>query len=301
MARTSFGEQLELLLQDKGWSSADLSDRIYNDGGNNRTQIDRWRKIGRNRSTVRITEDSLELLVKALDLSYADAVYFYGLAGKIPPLKMPSFRQVKRSLDVVSAGLGSFPFPAYVLDSRYYRFWLVNAATARLVGGDDNVFALANCSVLQLIFSRKYGVADLFGEKLPDVQREQIRRYKALNIMRRHEHYYMEYPDRLKEKDGLTDAEYAAFLEVWNNVEADSLPAHNAVNDVEYTLGGTSITFRLTAETILDLDNLFSITWYDIRDQSQRDMARSIFASGNVNNVLRMWDLPGVNLQALLE
>lgn len=305
MPRTTFGDQLEKLMKDRDWSAAELSDRIYNDNGHNRTNVKRWLRIGReeaNEKKRQISDDRIQALVEAFELSYQETIYLYGLAGKIPPMRMPSKEQIIRSFEGLVPFIGNFPYPAYILDSRYFRFWLVNHPTVQLIGGRERVNELANCSVFQILFSRRYGIADLFGENLERTQKDQIRRFKALNILRRHEAFYMEYPERLRDKDALTDDEYAVFEDMWNAVNPDEEPAANyfAAADLAFDLGAYQIVFNLTVETVLNLGNLFSISWFHLRNREYEETAKAIFSSNGSRDCVKVWELPGVDMMELL-
>lgn len=304
MPQTTFGEQLEKLMRDQDWSSADLSHAIYEDHGRNKTNVDRWLKIGREQpyeKRSQISDDRIQALVQAFGLSYPDAMYMYGLAGKIPPTRTPSIYQIVQSFDELVPGIRDFPYPAYVLDSRYFRFWMVNSPTIRLIGGSDRVIKLANCSVFQLLFSPRYGISNLLGESLRRIQIEQVRRFKALNILRRHEEFYMEYPERLRDKDSLTDDEYTVFEETWNTVAPDSKSAANysVAADLAFDLGEHHIVFHLTAETVLDLGNLFSISWFNLWNREYEEAAKALFSSNGSQDCVKVWELPGVNTKEL--
>lgn len=228
-------------------------------------------------------------------------MYFYGLAGKIPSTLTPTLSQIIQSFDTLISGLQNFPFPAYVLDSRYFRFWMINSPTMALIGGFDRVIELANCSVFQLLFSPRFGISILLGESLRRIQIEQVRRFKALNILRRHEEFYMEYPERLRDKDSLTDDEYAVFEETWNTVSPDSKSAANytVAADLAFDLGEHRIVFHLTAETVLDLGNLFSISWFNLWNREYEGAARVLFNSAGSQHCVKVWELPDVNTKEL--
>lgn len=300
MAKITFGAQLEKLMEVRDWIPADLSHRIYQDNGKNRNQIERWLKIGKegpNDKRPQITDDRIEALAQAFELSYPDSMYLYGLAGKIPSTRTPSLAQITQSFDTLVSGLQDFPFPAYVLDSRLFRFWMVNSPTIALIGGYNRMLELANCSVFQLLFSPRFGITGLFGDSLRRIQIEQIRRFKALNILRRHEEFYMEYPERLRDKDGLTDEEYAVFEETWNAVSPDSRPSANyaAAADLAFDFGDQRIIFHLTAETVLDLGNLFSISWFNLWNREYEEVANLLFNSIGKQPCVKVWELPNIN------
>jgi transcriptional regulator with XRE-family HTH domain len=297
MAKTTFGEELRKKRKAQKWNQQKLTVKFYEAEDVSSTTIGRWER-GENDPEA----ENVERLVEIFNLSYPDAMFWYGLAGKLPRLRMPSRRQIIESLETMTNALQEHIYPAYVLDNRHFRFWLINPGTVKLVGGIERAYELAKCSVFQLAFSRHFGIMDTLGDDLPKIQREQIRRFKALNIYRRHENFYMEYPERLKLKDGLTESEYEVFEKLWNEVEPDEmlLSDYAKLGDMTFNLH-EPVKFRLIAETILHLGNLFSVSWYNIVDKEHEAAAATIFRRANEEECIKVWELPEVNTSELFD
>ncbi|MCS7072816.1 MAG: hypothetical protein NZM00_15025, partial [Anaerolinea sp.] len=276
MAKVTFGSYLRELLHNRNWSADKLACEIYGDMVNNRNAVNRWLRIGEQaseRSKGNTIEDyTIEQLAQALNLSYLDKFYMYGLAGKIPPLPLPSFEEVTRILDPLVPGIEAWPYPAYILDKLHFRFWAVNASAIAAIGGRARVNELVNCTVFQLLFCPRYRITDLFGNDLETVQRAQIRYYKTLNVWVRHEAYYMEYPERLRDRDGLTEEEYAVFERLWNETFPYSVNPNGSRPHIQ--ISAAAIPFDLVPTPILDLNNLFYIIWYHLRADNSQTEAR---------------------------
>jgi hypothetical protein len=224
-------------------------------------------------------------------------MYLHGLAGKIPPMRLPSLQQVVQELEQIIPAFENFPYPAYVLDILRFRFWIINGATNHLLEVIGKTPAeLANCSVFHFAFSERYGAAPLLGDQLEQTQREQIRRFKALNSFRRHEPFYMSYPECLKE--GLSDDEYAAFEKLWGSVTSDSMTADNyaeaSLIPMSFKVDQVgAINFHLTSEYVILLNNFFSISRFNPRSPEDKAKADAIFGSGVSRECVKVWELLG--------
>jgi hypothetical protein len=167
----------------------------------------------------------------------------------------------------------------------------------------ERIYQIANLSIFQLLFSPRFGITDLLGDNLVRIQREQIRRYKSLNIYRQHEDFYMEYPERLREKDGLPTEEYGVFASLWNSISPYDIPSTNyaILGDLEFNLGNLSIKFRLTTELILHLGNFFIVSWYNVVEKQYESAAKDVFEGTTEEACIKFWELPHVNAQELFE
>ncbi|MGQ9910724.1 MAG: hypothetical protein ACUVS2_18010 [Candidatus Flexifilum sp.] len=307
MAKVTFGSYLRELMNQRNWTSELVSDQIYGDQGNNRNAINRWLQIDRTDHTRQkgnyIGEHNIDKLADAFKLSYIDRFYLYGLAGKIPLLPLPSFEEVTQILEPLIPSLETWPYPAYIVDKLHFRFWAVNAATLAVIGGYEKARELANCTVFQLLFAKKYGVTDLFGDKLEAVRREQIRYYKTLNIWVRHESFYMEYPERLRDRDGLTPEEYAVFECLWNETFPFSVQSDASRSHVQISQSG--LPFDLVPNPILALNNLFYIIWYHLRSddaelkaQLSQRFGLPVQSTDN-RKAVKLWELSDVDLKPI--
>jgi DNA-dependent RNA polymerase auxiliary subunit epsilon len=295
MARTTFGAELKRMMDERGVPVRELTRRLYGEA-DNRTMVNRWLKIDIHdpQHNYRIEDESLRDIVEALQLNYDDSFYLHGLAGKLPPMRMPRPAQIQRTLTQYEAKLKAHPYPMYVLDVLNFRFWLANAPLIGLIGGLERAHTLAGTSVFQLLFSRQLGVAGQFGDKLATVQEGQVRRYKAMNRFRRHEAFYMEYPERLRDQDGLTAEEYAEFAALWTTVE----PAQDETLYSTLAMqvpNSSTVTFELKVEVIFNLKDLFTVTRFDILEPEWREPVRQVFAALYQGDCLRVWEIDGVD------
>src|SRR5207247_9407120 len=125
-------------------------------------------------------------LGEALRLSPADIAYLHGLTGYRQATVMPPIEQVKRVLCAVEPDLARRAYPVHVLDFRF-RHWMVNAATAALVGGSLE-------TLRELLRRGVHGFDVVFDSRLPArrqftdpeaVERERVFRFKSHNLSRR--------------------------------------------------------------------------------------------------------------------
>lgn len=295
MATTTFGAELMKARKARKWNRDKLAMEFYGMPGNI-TTISRWEQ-GINLPA----SDSIERLVEIFDLSYPDTMFWYGLAGKLPRLKMPSKRQIVQSLDTMIPALKEYPYPAYVLDSRYNRICLLNHAAVILIGGIARVRELADRSVFQLLFSEQLGVTRFLEKDLAEIREEQIRRFKIANMYWQHEDYYMEYPERLKSKDGLLEAEYNEFRKLWEKVHSNEISSIDPIiGDIIFGFK-RPIRFRIVNELIVSLGNLFSVSWYNIADRKYDDAAKKVFGQVSSGECVKLWEILGAKWDTILD
>lgn len=109
------------------------------------------------------TLSTLRKIGKALRLSPAEMAELEGLAGYRSETRMPPRDQIETLLKQLEPELARYPYPAYVIDY-LFRFWIVNAATAILVGGYENLNRIINFSptVFDVLFDSRLGVNSAF-------------------------------------------------------------------------------------------------------------------------------------------
>ncbi|MBE2196681.1 MAG: helix-turn-helix transcriptional regulator [Anaerolinea sp.] len=295
MAKTTFGAELRKAREGRGWNTLKLASEYYYGTPRSDNTIRRWEG-----GKCLPKEENIRRLAEIFELSYPDAMYWYGLGKKLPRLTIPSKRQIIDILDALIPAMQQHNYPAYVLDSRYNRICLINSAAVELFGGIKRVHELANYSVFQLLFLDDLGVTPLLGKGLAEIRKEQILRFKAVNMYWRHEEFYMEYPERLKSKDGLLEAEYKEFESLWNVVQPGSTT--NYAMHSEITFGYNSpVRFRLIIDLILSLGNLFSISWYNPVDRKSEDAAKKVLGQFPSGECVKLWEIPSVNLSGIFD
>jgi hypothetical protein len=293
MAKTTFGAELRRMMDERGVSIRELTRRLYGDT-DNRTQVNRWLAIdtpdqAKGKS---IEAASLQRVVEALGLPYVDQVYLYGLAGLLPAMAIPGEAEIKERLSEYIPRMEAHPFPAYVLDVPNYRFWMANSGVITMIGGMARARQLINMSVFQILFDRKRGISShLSDEALYKVRYSQISRYKTWNIRRRHEPFFMAYPERLRDLDGLTEEEYGEFEAMWNEISPTDVSLVSFA-ELEFGLSDSSLqVFAVKPEPLLPLQELFAISWYDVPDPQLREQALAFFAQTDSPRSVCLWEL----------
>src|SRR5215467_13372707 len=103
--------------------------------------------------------ETLNALGEALQLSPADIAYLLGLAGYRTTTVMPPLDQVRRVLQAIEADIARRRYPVLVIDYQFHH-WMVNMATAGLVGGSVATLAA-------LMRRRVHGFDAVFDSRLP--------------------------------------------------------------------------------------------------------------------------------------
>jgi hypothetical protein len=297
MAKTTFGAELKRMMDERNVSIRELTRRLYG-SADNRTQVMRWLAIDTAEQAKgnAIEAASLQRVVEALELPYVDQVFLYGLAGLLPAMVIPGEAEIKERLSEYIPRMEAHPFPAYVLDAIHYRFWLANAEAVTLAGGMERAKHLASRSVFQILFDPALGIIQRVDDAaLLQIRRNNIGFFKALNILRRHEPFFMAYPERLRDVDGLNSDAYAEFHRLWDTTPPgdESLPNEDLVIAVG---GHGSVVFTIKPEPIVALGDLFHVAWYDVYEAQSRAPVETLFASNGGSGCIRLWEFDGVDL-----
>ncbi len=210
--------------------------------------------------------ETLNALGEAMQLSPADIAYLHGLAGYREPTAMPPAEQVQRVLHAIEPDLAQRLYPVHVLDFQF-RHWMVNTATAALVGGSLG-------TARDLMRRGVHGFDVVFDSRLPvrqsfvdpeSVERERVFRFKSHNLYRRFEPFYRAYPERMK--DRLNPADYARFAACWDQIEVGMDQVFPVHPEVTVRLGSDEITFAIHMVELLQLDRLLYIGYYEPKDE----------------------------------
>jgi hypothetical protein len=122
-----------------------------------------------------------------------------------------------------------------------------------------------------LVFDTRLPVRQYFAD--PEaVERERMFRFKSHNLYRRHEPFYVAYPDRMKSE--LLAEDYARFVRCWNEVDVgtqDVFPIHP---EVKLRLGSDEFTFVIHLVELLHLDRLIYVAYYEPKDDHSGHLER---------------------------
>jgi hypothetical protein len=211
--------------------------------------------------------ETLNALGEALQLSPADIAYLHGLAGYRDITMMPPVEQIKRILQAIEETIANRLYPVYVLDYQF-RHWMVNTATAVLLGGSlDLLTTLMQRAVhgFNVVFDSRLPLRQYFID--PEaVERERMFRFKAHNLYRRHEPFYLAYPDHMKSE--LLEEDYIRFLKCWNDVDVNTRDVFPIHPEVKLRLGSNEFTFVIHMVELLHLDRLIYVAYYEPKDES---------------------------------
>ena len=298
---TLVGQELHRLRQRRGISQFDLAVCMDWKGTNPVIQIEKGRRIPQ--------PDTIERLAQCLSLNYLEVHYLNGLAGYIPPTRLPPQNHVTTTLDYVGNIIADYPYPAYVIDYQL-RLWLANGATSLWIDGDtDRLRDLMArpLNVFDIIFDSRLGCRARI-EAVEYADRDQVFRFKATNAFRQHEPFFRALPERM---NTWLPEDYAHFAHVWHaidiNTPADMGPAHLAEfyariehGDLTLLPHDGPVAFHLRVESILHLGDLFALVMFvpvisaKIEENQARAEAFSQHYTGGPQ-VLRLWDVLDLN------
>jgi transcriptional regulator with XRE-family HTH domain len=294
----TFGEELRRFRQRRGISQFDLAVCMEWKGTNPVIQIEKDRRVPQ--------PETIERLANCLGLNYLEVHYLNGLAGYIPPTRLPPRDHVIGTLDYISGIVAEFPYPAYVIDY-HLRLWMANPATTLWVEGDaDRLRELMArpLNVFDIIFDSRLGFREHI-EALEPTDRDQIFRFKATNAFRQHEPFYCSLPRRM---NTLLPDDYAHFERLWNAIDINTTtsigPAHVAEfyarierGDLTLLTPDGPVAFHLRVKSILHLGDLFVLVMFvpvisaHLPDNKARAEAFSHRYANPAAQTLRLWDL----------
>jgi hypothetical protein len=237
--------------------------------------------------------ETINALGDALELSPADIAYLHGLAGYREITQMPSLEQLKRVLQAFEPDIAQRPYPAYIMDYQF-RIWMMNSAVAALQpGGQDQLReimvhglnGLTMCFDSRIVFDSECAEAEA-------MEQETIFRFKAYNLYRRHEPFYLAYPECMH--DCLLPADYARFVKRWYEIDVRIQDVYPIMPQmIEHTEVGNLI-FNVHMVDILHLDRLLFAAYYEPKDDNagNRERCEAFFARHRPKDksCIRAWD-----------
>jgi hypothetical protein len=237
--------------------------------------------------------ETLNALGEALQLSPADIALLHGLAGYRETTVMPPVEQIKRVLQSIEADLARRPFPVYVMDYQF-RFWLINSATLAFQGGSLDFLKIAMKHGID-------GISMSFDSRLPFYQpasdskalhRETLFRFKSYNIYRRHEPFYLAYPEYMEKR--LLPEDYAHFERCWHDVDVRMQDVYPINPKFVLQTGSGVLVFNIHIVEITHLNHLFFAAYYEPQDDGSgnREKCEAYFAERRPKDkfCIRAWD-----------
>lgn len=209
--------------------------------------------------------ETLNALGEALQLNPADVAFLHGLAGYREPTVMPPLQQVKRVLQAIAPELAQRLYPAYVMDYQF-RFWMMNSAVAAYQGGSlDPLRHIMKQGIdgLSMSFDSRLSVQQSFAQtgNSEVIERETLFRFKAYNLYRRHELFYLAYPECVKPR--LLPRDYERFAQRWREVDVRMQDVYPISPQITEQVGSDIFTYSVHIVEILHLDRLFFIAYYE--------------------------------------
>jgi hypothetical protein len=237
--------------------------------------------------------ETLNALGEALQLSPADIAYLHGLAGYRELTQMPALDQIKRVLSAIEFEIVQRIYPVYVLDY-LFQHWMVNTATATLIGG--------SVELLRFLMQRGiHGFTVVFDSRLPirqffpepeATERERMFRFKSHNLYRRHEPFYLAYPDCMKSE--LLPEDYSRFEKTWHEVQISKDAVFPVHPEVQICLGKELFIFHIHMVELLHLDRLIYVAYYEPKDDGKwnRERCEAYFLKHNPieKSCIHAWD-----------
>lgn len=165
-------------------------------------------------------------LARSAKLTYIEEQYLLGLAGVLIPTKMPSPEQIQKGIDIYCRDIQSDWYPSMIVDHNF-GIWVMNEAIYEILGESLSKNLVAQyITVLDLLFGAdlRYDAKKLVHEAItPEInqlRRQQLTLFKLINIQRRHEAFYRNYPQHLGYfGEGKPRIHSKSFLPLWYELD----------------------------------------------------------------------------------
>jgi hypothetical protein len=237
--------------------------------------------------------ETLNAIGDALQLSPADIAYLHGLAGYRGITIMPSIEQIKRVLTTIEPDIAQRLYPVYVMDYQFH-FWMINNAIAAFQGGVTDV-------VNEMMKQQIDGLSMGFDSRLPfhhgfansySTEREAVFRFKAYNLYRRHEPFYLAYPECMEKR--LLPHDYERFVKRWNEVDVRMQDVYPITPQLTEYSASMELRFDIHMVEIPHLDRLLFIAYYEPKDDGagNRERCEAYFTAHSPGErvCIKAWD-----------
>lgn len=237
--------------------------------------------------------ETLNALGEALQLSHADIAYLHGLAGYRTTTTMPPMEQVKRVLQAIEPEIAQTLYPVYIMDYQF-RFWMMNPAAVSFEGGsfDQSPSMMAHgVDAFAMVFDSRWPIRS--GNPMIEViERESLFRFKAYNLYRRHEPFYLAYPTCMQAR--LLPQDYANFVQRWQAVDVRVTDIFPATPQLSLEVGSVVLKFEVHMVELLQLERLFFAAYYVPKNDGagNRERCDAYFSQLIPHNqsCIRAWD-----------
>lgn len=242
--------------------------------------------------------NTLSSVCTALKLSYTDRCYLAGLAGYSYTTILPPIDQIIAVLDQIDVEIRDLPYPAYVTDYRF-RCWMANAAASIFVNGSWDelaVLAAAGTTLFDLLFNSNLSPHRSSANR-EQIEIEHLFRFKAHNLYRRHEPFYVAYPEVMR--DRLTPFDYERFAARWFSVDPLTMwPMFPRYVPILMGIGDHLLSFTMIEQSSLHLQHMFMVTCYQPNpDPANLELTHMVMSGSSLAGkpCVRAWEIPDVH------
>lgn len=205
---------------------------------------------------------TLERWLDSLDASASERYLAIGLAGYLSHTIWPSLKEIKVVIGEYAQGLSEHPYPAYIVDYGL-NVWAINDLTRSITGSNTPENLLRQqIDLFDCFYNSTLNIPVGQHDRLQS-SREQIRRFKVLNIQRQHEPFYRAYPNCFRDHPGITEADYARFEADWCRVTVQDPPRRPETNGLIWVLqlpDHTELYIQTLPQFIMGLNGCFMMT-----------------------------------------
>lgn len=298
----TLGKRIRRAREKKGFSITELAGLLKSSESN----VRRWESGASN-----VRADTVHRLSAVLNISYQEELYWLGLAGHLPAVRLPSKEQIINLLERYYKKIQTLTFPCYMLD-RYLRVWALNDVTTRLAGNVEFAKHLISqkTSLLDAVFDRQKGLLDFIPpDYLEGLRREFVVHLLSINAQYRHEAsfnlYINEYVSRLQRDDPITAD---VFNSIWN-LESERIFTFHTPSDRELSamvgevsvqlpipnVDEANVRFHVITQPIRELGGLFEVVYvypHPGMDPNSATIVREFFATAfELNTNIKLWEL----------
>lgn len=245
------GEFLAKLRRRKGIPQKTLAELLEWKGTAPIVEIEKGRR--------RPSPETIIQWVNALKGTDLDRHFALGLAGYLPNTQFPPLATIIEHLTQLAFTFRDQKYPAYIIDY-HLTLWVINPLTVALTGKLHPRDLLArHVNLFDVFFNGRLGIP-VYETSSFELKARQIERFKVLNIQRHHEPFFCAYPECMKGRLDLPDADYAEFEKAWRSTSSETAAQPNI--GLVWSLPpqqkrGAPLYFETVPQPIFTLNNCF--------------------------------------------
>lgn len=266
----TLGEFLAKLRRRKGIPQKQLAERLEWKGTAPIVKIEKGQR--------RPSPETIIQWVNALGGTDLDRHFALGLAGYLPNTQFPPLSTIIDHLSKLADTFRDQKYACYVID-HHLTLWVINPLTASITGDIHPTELLAkHVNLFDVFFNGRLNIP-IYATSSYALKCQQVERFKLLNIHRHHEPFFCAYPDCMRGRLDLSEADYKEFEAAWHDTSVETVAQSyvGLVWSLPQTEKHPQLYFETVPQPIFALNNCFVMaTHHPFKNPDDADNAERV-------------------------